>query len=96
MSRSKNKAPYILGVGEDLLHLTQFLIVCEKEVMPYTLTTFRDAVVTLTACHYVFNIKYPTQTQSLCNFLAKFCLGINHCKKLSASAVGLISAIEKY
>ena len=94
--QSTNSAsPYIVGTGTDILHLDQFFIVCESVPQPFQLTSFRTALVVLIACHYVLNIEYPAQTQVLCKFLEKFCLGLNNLKKLSPSAVGIISAIEK-
>ena len=87
--------PYIVGTGDDILHLEQFFIICENEMLPYKLSSFKSAVVTLVACHYVFNIEYPVQTHTLCKFIEKFCLGLSNMKKLSASAVGIISAIER-
>lgn len=87
--------PYIVGTGVDILHLEQFFVVCEKEILPFKLSSFKSAVVTLIACHYVFNIEYPSQTSTLCRFIEKFCLGLNNLKKLNATAVGIISAIDR-
>ena len=64
-------------------------------MLPYDINSFRCAVVTLLACHYVFNIEYPTQTDNLCKFLEKFCLGLSNLRKLTSSAIGTISAIER-
>lgn len=95
VSRKNATSPYILGTGEDILHLKSFFIVCEGEVLPYDITSVKTAIMTLIAIHYVFNLEYPTQTQSVWRFLEKFCFNLSHGKKLSAAAIGLISSIEK-
>ena len=94
LGSTKVPTPYIIGIGEDILHLSRFYIICESEILPYKIYNFKSAVVTLLSCHYVFNIEYPTQTHTLCKFLEKFCIGLNNLKKLSASSIGIISAIE--
>ena len=86
----KSPTPYILATGEDILHIGEFFLVCENRIIQYKLKDFKSAVITLSACHYVFNLEYSSHTHILCKFFEKFCLNMVNVKKLT---IGVISAI---
>ena len=45
--------------------------------------------------YYVFNMNYPPQAKMQYGFMEKFCFDLLNLQKLSATAVGTISSIQK-
>ena len=94
--QAKNVAsPYIVGVGGDIVHLNQYHIVCENQIMSYTFTSLRKAVVAVLALYYIMNINYPSSIKVILSVIEKIFLEIQDKKSLPQSAIGTISAIQK-
>ena len=51
------KTPYIGCTGEDVISVSDFTIIVERQPI-VTLKDFRKAIIALIACYYAFNIQY--------------------------------------
>jgi len=60
------KTPLVAVLGRDLLNVSQFTIIVEKQAL-VTVSDFRKALVTLIASYYCFNIQYSKALSYLLN-----------------------------
>ena len=84
----------IIGTGTGVLHINQFILVCDGKVTVKA-GTLREGMVCLIACYYIFNIPYPKTAKAVFHFIEKFLLEIKNGKKLQNSILGIISSIDK-
>jgi len=80
--------PYLLHFGK------QFFVIVEKEVV-LEVTDFSRAMSALFACYYIFDISYPKECIITLLFLERFMFNIVNGPKLSKTAIGVISDIQK-
>ena len=83
-----------MATGDDVLHISQYLIVVEKCVL-CSLATFNKALLCLFMCYYVFDMAYPREVTNTLLFFEKKLLSLPNLQKLSASALAAISAMDK-
>ena len=88
------KTPFIAVLGRDLLNVSQYTIIVEKQAL-VTVSDFRKALVTLIASYYCFNIQYPKEATNTFLFIERYLIGITIGPRLTPSAIQTISAIEK-
>lgn len=87
-------SPYILFIGNDEVHPTQYFIVCENEVLTET-TNFIKAVVALFGWYYVMDIEYPKKCRNTFNFVEAKCLKLPLTANFTASCIQAISSMEQ-
>ena len=92
--RIKIFSPYILFIGDDEVHPTQYFIVCENEVLSET-TNFIKALVSLFAWYYVMDIEYPKPCRHTFNFIEAKCLKLPSTGNFTASCIQIISSMEQ-
>lgn len=83
-----------MATGDDLLHISEFLIVVEKEVLCKA-STFPKALVCLFACYYVFDMAYPKECKNSLLFLEKALLHLSSSDKMTSSAIAAVSTMDK-
>ena len=87
-------SPYILFTGGDIVHPTQYFIVCENQVLTET-TSFAKALVALFASYYVMDIEYPKSCRNTFNFVEAKCLKLPSTGSFTASSTQVISSMEQ-
>ena len=93
LENTKNNSPCIISTGEDILHISQYLIVVEKGVL-CSITSFSKALLCLFMCYYIFDMAYPKEIANTLLFLENDLLNLPNLQKLSASSVAAISAMD--
>ena len=74
ISKSGNHHPFIIVVGEDHLHPSQFLIIVENNKL-LEVGSFTKAMVALVSAYYIFDIVYmQSRVQIPYSLLKSFCL----------------------
>lgn len=94
IKNSKKNSPYVVAVGTDILHITQYLIVVEREVL-YSVDDFRKATLCIFMCYYIFDMSYPREVINTLLYLEKALLELPNLQKLSASALAAVSDMDK-
>lgn len=84
----------MLAVGEDRVHVEQFSLVVEKQVL-CSVRDFHKALLSLFACYYVFDMAYPRECKNTLLYLEKVLLKLSSSEKLSSSALAAVSAMDK-
>ena len=87
-------SPYILFIGDDKVHPTQYFVVCENEVLSET-TDFIKALVALFAWYYVMDIEYPKLCRNTYNFIEAKCLKLPSTGNFTANSIQVISSMEQ-
>ncbi len=89
----KTTTPYILALGEDILHIDEYIVVVEGAVL-LKVTSLTKALVTLFALYYVVNIAYPRLNSNTMLFLEKYMFKLPSTGQLTGAAVATISALD--
>ena len=88
-------SPYIMVTGNDIVHPTQYFIVCENQVLTEN-TTFAKALVALFAWYYVMDIEYPKSCRNTFNFIEAKCLRLPSTGNFTASSIQVNSSMEQF
>ena len=94
MKGNPNHHPFILVVGEDQLHPSQFIIVVENNAL-LEVGSFTKAITALFSAYYIFDIVYAKACTNSLLFIEKFILELECSSKLAPSSIAAISSMEK-
>ena len=92
--KGTQKSPFIGAVGKDVLNISKYNIIVEKQVLA-TVPDFRKSLVGLIATYYTFNIQYPKEVMNTLLFIEKYLTGISSGPRVTPATLQTISAIDK-